>query len=67
MAHGEGVREVAWRDCAGGGQVVLDGDRAYIGHMDAPPSDRRRSVRNSRCGSAALRRSDHTTAMARTS
>jgi len=23
-------------DCAGGGQVVLDGDRAYIGHMDAP-------------------------------
>jgi len=36
MAHGEGVREVAWLDCAGGGQVVLDGDRAYIGHMDAP-------------------------------
>ena len=36
MAHGEGVREVAWLDCAGGGQVVLDGDRAYIGHMYAP-------------------------------
>src|SRR3984885_558793 len=36
MAQGEGVREVAWLDCAGGGQVVLDGDRAYIGHMDAP-------------------------------
>ena len=36
MAHGEGLREVAWLDCAGGGQVVLDGDYAYIGHMDAP-------------------------------
>ena len=36
MAHGEGIRQVAWLDCAGGGQVVLDGDRAYIGHMDAP-------------------------------
>jgi hypothetical protein len=36
MAQGKGLREVAWLDCAGGGQVVLDGDRAYIGHMDAP-------------------------------
>ncbi|HWX98858.1 MAG TPA: hypothetical protein VNY55_03000, partial [Mycobacterium sp.] len=36
MAEGKGLREVAWLDCAGGGQVVLDGDRAYIGHMDAP-------------------------------
>jgi hypothetical protein len=36
MAHGEGIRQVAWLDCAGGGQVVLDGNRAYIGHMDAP-------------------------------
>ena len=36
MAEGKGLREVAWLDYAGGGQVVLDGDRAYIGHMDAP-------------------------------
>jgi hypothetical protein len=36
MAEGKGLREVAWLDCAGGGQVVLDGDRAYIGHIDAP-------------------------------
>src|SRR5882757_8794756 len=36
MAQGEGLRQVAWLDCAGGGQVVLEGDRAYIGHMDAP-------------------------------
>jgi hypothetical protein len=36
MAQGKGLREVAWLDCAGGGQVVLDGDHAYIGHMDAP-------------------------------
>jgi hypothetical protein len=36
MAQGEGIRQVGWLDCAGGGQVVLDRDRAYIGHMDAP-------------------------------
>ena len=36
MAQGEGLRQVAWLDCAGGGQVVLEGDFAYIGHMDAP-------------------------------
>jgi hypothetical protein len=36
MAQGEGIREVAWLDCAGGGQVVVDGHGAYIGHMDAP-------------------------------
>ena len=36
MAEASGVREVAWLDCAGGGQVVVDGSFAYIGHMDAP-------------------------------
>src|SRR5262249_21178278 len=36
MAEGEGLRQVSWLDCAGGGQVVLDGHYAYIGHMDAP-------------------------------
>src|ERR1700744_445006 len=36
MGHGSGIREVAWLDIAGGGQVVLDGDHAYIGHMDPP-------------------------------
>ena len=36
MAHGEGLKQVAWLDCAGGGQVVLEGNFAYIGHMDAP-------------------------------
>jgi hypothetical protein len=33
MGHGSGIREVAWLDIAGGGQVVLDGDHAYIGQM----------------------------------
>jgi hypothetical protein len=36
MGRGEGIREVAWLDCAGGGQVVVDGSFAYIGHMAAP-------------------------------
>ncbi|HST75927.1 MAG TPA: hypothetical protein VLJ20_11195, partial [Acetobacteraceae bacterium] len=36
MAQGVGIREVAWLDCAGGGQVVVEGDFAYIGHMDPP-------------------------------
>jgi hypothetical protein len=36
MGQGSGIREVAWLDIAGGGQVVLDGNHAYIGHMDPP-------------------------------
>ena len=36
MGHGAGINEVAWLDCAGGGQVVVDGNFAYIGHMDPP-------------------------------
>ena len=36
MGHGSGIREVAWVDIAGGGQVVLDGDYAYVGHMQPP-------------------------------
>jgi hypothetical protein len=36
MGHGAGIREVAWLDCPGGGQVVLEGNHAFIGHMDAP-------------------------------
>ena len=36
MASASGLREVAWLDCAGGGQVRIDGTTAYIGHMAAP-------------------------------
>ncbi|HXT80865.1 MAG TPA: hypothetical protein VN702_14975, partial [Acetobacteraceae bacterium] len=36
MAQGSGIRQVAWLDCAGGGQVVVDGNFAYVGHMAAP-------------------------------
>ena len=36
MGHGSGIREVAWLDIPGGGQVVLDGDHAYVGHMQPP-------------------------------
>ena len=32
----QGVRQVAWLDCPGGGQVVVDGRVAYIAHMKAP-------------------------------
>jgi hypothetical protein len=31
-----GLREVAWLDCPGGGQVVVDGRVAYVAHMKAP-------------------------------
>src|ERR1700722_17470470 len=37
MGQGSGIREVAWIDIAGGGQVVVDGNHAYVGHM-APPN-----------------------------
>ena len=36
MGHGSGIRQVAWIDIPGGGQVVLDRNHAYVGHMDAP-------------------------------
>ncbi len=36
MGKGIGIKEVAWLDCAGGGQVVVDGNFAYLGHIDAP-------------------------------
>ena len=36
MAQGSGIREVAWLDIAGGGQVVTDGGYAYVGHMTQP-------------------------------
>src|SRR5215203_918045 len=36
MSSAKGVREVAWFDCAGGGQIVVDKGIAYIGHMASP-------------------------------
>jgi len=36
MSHGVGVREVGYFDCAGGGQVVVSGDVAFVAHMHAP-------------------------------
>ncbi|CCJ47972.1 LVIVD repeat-containing protein [Bordetella parapertussis] len=36
MASIKGLREVAYFDCAGGGQVYVQGNYAYIAHMDAP-------------------------------
>ena len=36
MGEGVGIKEVAWLDCAGSGQVVVDGNYAYLGHMDPP-------------------------------
>ena len=35
-ASAQGVRQVAWFDCPGGGQVVVDGRVACIAHMKAP-------------------------------
>ena len=36
MMSQSGIKEIAWLDCPGGGQVVVEGDYAYIGHMSAP-------------------------------
>ncbi|MBI3630331.1 MAG: hypothetical protein HY217_12285 [Candidatus Rokubacteria bacterium] len=35
-ASAAGLRQVAWFDCPGGGQVVVDGHVAYVAHMRAP-------------------------------
>ena len=34
MGKAIGVREVGYFDCEGGGQIVVDGNYAYIGHVD---------------------------------
>ncbi|HSU04040.1 MAG TPA: hypothetical protein VLI93_00560 [Acetobacteraceae bacterium] len=36
MPKSDGIRQIAWLDCPGGGQVVVDGRFAFIGHMAAP-------------------------------
>jgi len=36
MAQVKGIRQVAWFDCPGGGQVVVERGMAYIGHMRNP-------------------------------
>src|SRR5579875_3732959 len=36
MSEARGIREIAYFDCAGGGQVMVDGGFAYVGHIDAP-------------------------------
>jgi len=35
-ASARGLRQVAWLDCPGGGQVSVDGTTAYVAHMKAP-------------------------------
>ena len=36
MASASGIRELAHVQCAGGGQIRVDGTTAYVGHMAAP-------------------------------
>lgn len=36
MPKAKGIKEVAFFDCAGGGQVYVQGNYCYIAHMDAP-------------------------------
>ena len=36
MASAAGLKKVGYFDCPGGGQVVVEGTVAYIGHMDNP-------------------------------
>jgi len=36
MSQQKGLKEVAFFDCPGSGQVYVNGNFAYLGHMDAP-------------------------------
>src|SRR3954466_15959643 len=36
MGQGKGISEVAYFDCSGGGQVVVDRNVAYVGNMRSP-------------------------------
>ncbi len=36
MTDANGIKEVAYVDCRGGGQVVVDGTTAYVGHTVGP-------------------------------
>src|SRR5688572_17888521 len=36
MASASGLKKIGYFDCTGGGQVVVDGTTAYIGHMENP-------------------------------
>src|SRR5262249_22598366 len=36
VSKASGIREVGYFDCAGGGQVVVDGTTAYVAHMHSP-------------------------------
>jgi hypothetical protein len=36
LGTGKGIREVAFVDCSGGGQVVVEKDVAYVGNMRSP-------------------------------
>src|SRR5215471_6585322 len=36
MGSGVGIRQVGYFDCAGGGQVVVENNVAYVGHMRSP-------------------------------
>lgn len=45
-AHG--IRQVAWFDCPGGGQVRVENGVAYLGHMRAPDGTTLLDVRDAR-------------------
>ncbi len=36
MAEASGIREHSWLDVKGGGQITVDGETAYVGHVDGP-------------------------------
>lgn len=36
MGSVQGIREINWFDCPGGGQIRVEGTTAYLGHMNAP-------------------------------
>ncbi len=36
MSEASGIKEVGFAECKGGGQIVVDGDTAYVAHVEGP-------------------------------
>src|SRR5471032_1579514 len=45
MSSAKGLRQVGYFDCPGGGQIVVAGTTAFIGHMRAPSGTHSHKVR----------------------
>ena len=59
MGSGVGIRPVGYFDCAGGGQVVVENNIAYVGHMRSPHEDRLKALDHEVSPRIAKPKQDH--------